>query len=108
MTTDYILTVNSGSSTIKFGMFEPISAQPSCLGKALLQLQTGPSEMRIALTTGDELTFPIVSPTEDLDSVIVEALGVLREAVGGGPGRHPERGHLGPEQVGQRPVQPLG
>ena len=84
MTTDCILTVNSGSSTIKFGMFEPSSAQPFCLGKALLQLQTGPSEMRIALTTGGELTFPIVSPTEDLDSVIVEALGVLREAVGGG------------------------
>jgi hypothetical protein len=34
-------------------VFASNSAEPSCLGKALLQLQTGPSELRIELTTGE-------------------------------------------------------
>lgn len=80
MTIESILTINPGSSTIKFGLFAASSAKPACLGKALLDLQMTPLELRVAFTAGEETSLPIASSRDELDEVVGECWRLLREA----------------------------
>ena len=80
VTTDCILTVNPGSSTIKLGMFAVRAEKPFCLGRALIQLRASSLELRIVDATGSERTELIAAPADELDEVMKEALQLLCRA----------------------------
>ena len=80
MTTDVLLTVNSGSSTIKFGMFALAEAGPLRLGTAAVQLGPQPLALRIAPRSGSEHTVSIAASPDELSEFVQEILGHLARA----------------------------
>lgn len=83
MTTDALLTVNSGSSTIKFGMFALAEAGPVPLGTAMIQRGTQPLALRIAPLNAGERVVSIAASPDQLGDFVPEILGHLARAFAG-------------------------